>query len=277
VEDLVGDDLLTAQRHSVIRLGGRIYDYPLAAKNLLANAPKGMLAAATADLLVSMTRREEPDPYADFATWTRARFGDTLYRTFFEGYTRKLWGIEPDTLSGDWASQRISLLNLKDVAKRLLPGKHNAVRTYARSYRYPRLGFGMIFDRLADAVGALGGEIRQGVTVTGFDNSGNRISAVQTDQGPVACDAVISTVPLPQMVRLTGGQSDLRFRGLRFFNMPVETENVSPYTWQYLSDPEILATRLQEPKRRSVEMAPKGHSSLMLEIPCDPGDDLWDM
>jgi protoporphyrinogen oxidase len=37
----------------------------------------------------------------------------------------------------------------------------------------------------------------------------------------------------------------------------------------------MLATRLQEPRRRSPEMAPPGMSSLMLEIPCDPGDELW--
>jgi len=51
--------------------------------------------------------------------------------------------------------------------------------------------------------------------------------------------------------------------------------DVSPWTWQYLSDPDMLATRLQEPRRRSPEMAPPGMSSLMLEIPCDPGDPTW--
>ena len=277
VEDLVGADLLHAERRSVIRLGGRTYDYPLSARNLLAAAPKGMLLGAAGDLLANAIHRPRVSADADFAAWTRARFGDTLYRTFFEGYTRKLWGIDPGDLSGDWASQRISLVDLRAVARRLLPGRNSAVRTYARGYRYPRLGFGMIFERLAQRVVAQGGEIRRGVTVTGFDFASGRITAVDTDQGRVPCDAVISTMPLPDMVRLTGGSSTLRFRGLRFFNMAMEVEDVSPYTWQYLSDPGILATRLQEPRRRSAEMAPPGHSSLMLEIPCDPGEPLWTM
>ena len=277
VEELVGKDLLFAERRSVIRLGGRTYDYPLSAGNLLASAPKGMLLGAVRDLMINAMRQPTIAPDADFATWTRARFGDTLYRTFFEGYTRKLWGIDPSTLSGDWASQRISLVDLRDVAQRLLPGRQNAVRTYARGYRYPRLGFGMIFERLAARILEGGAEIRQGVTVTGFEIGSGRITAVETDQGRVPCDAVISTMPLPEMVRLTGGDCALRFRGLRFFNLPMQVEDVSPYTWQYLSDPCILATRLQEPKRRSSEMAPPGHSSLMLEIPCDPGDKLWAM
>jgi protoporphyrinogen oxidase len=67
----------------------------------------------------------------------------------------------------------------------------------------------------------------------------------------------------------------LRFRGLRFLNLPMAMADVSPWTWQYLSDPDMLATRLQEPRRRSPEMAPPGMTSLMLEIPCDPGDPVW--
>ena len=48
--------------------------------------------------------------------------------------------------------------------------------------------------------------------------------------------------------------------------MPLKQENLSDNTWQYLSDPHILATRLQEPRRRSPFMAPQGQTSVMLEI-----------
>ncbi|MEM8702847.1 MAG: FAD-dependent oxidoreductase [Pseudomonadota bacterium] len=277
VEDLVGPDFLYADRRSVIRLDGRIYDYPLSVRNLLTTAPPSLLGGAAMDLATKLFRREQVNGDADFETWTRARFGPTLYNRFFAGYTQKLWGIPPSDLSGDWAEQRISLIDLKDVARRLLPGSERGLRTYARTYRYPRHGFGMIFDRLAARVMALGAEIRTGIGVTGFGYDGQRIDRVETDHGSVSCDAVISTVPLPDMVRLTGGQSSLTFRGLRFFNMMMDVEDISANTWQYLSDPHILATRLQEPKRRSEEMAPPGKTSIMLEIPCDPGEPLWQM
>ncbi|MEM9631887.1 MAG: FAD-dependent oxidoreductase [Pseudomonadota bacterium] len=277
VENLVGEDFLYAERRSVIRLDGRTYDYPLSIRNLLTNAPASLLVGATADLARKWISPEHPEGEADFETWTRARFGPTLYKRFFAGYTEKLWGIRPSELSGDWAEQRISLIDLKDVARRLLPGSEKGLRTYARTYRYPRHGFGMIFDRLADRVTELGADIRTGVSVTGLTLRGQRISKVETDAGAISCDAVISTVPLPAMVQLTGGHSSLSFRGLRFFNMMMDVEDISPNTWQYLSDPHILATRLQEPKRRSPEMAPRGKTSIMLEIPCDPGQPLWEM
>lgn len=275
VDDLLGSDLLVAERHSVIRFGGRIYDYPLSPGNLLRRAPFVLLAGAAGDFLLRRTgRAPEGD---DFASWTRARFGPTLYETFFAGYTEKLWGIPPENLSGDWADQRISLTGLGEVLRLLLPGG-SGPRSYSRRYRYPRLGFGQLFQRLADRVARDGGAIRTGVTVTGFDTGPDRINRVETDQGPVDCDAVISTLPLPAMQQMTGGgPSGLRFRGLRFLNFPMAGGDVSPWTWQYLSDPGLLATRLQEPRRRSPEMAPPGMSSLMMEIPCDPGDALWQM
>ena len=276
VDQLVGVDLLHATRKSVIRFGGRIYDYPLELGNLIRTAPPGILLGAAWDLLRAAFRRAPPASQ-DFATWTEARFGRTLYRTFFAGYTQKLWGVAPETLSSDWAEQRISLADLREVARLLLSGSVNNPRTYARSYRYPRHGFGVIFERLAARVEAEGATIRTGVSVTGFRSAAGRITAIDTDRGPVECDAVISTVPLPDMVRMTGGQSPLRFRGLRFLNFPMAVENVSPWTWQYLSDPGMIATRLQEPRRRSPEMAPPGMTSLMMEIPCDPGDELWSM
>lgn len=276
VDDLLGNDLLVAQRHSVIRFGGRIYDYPLSPGNLLRRAPLPLLFGALGDLLMNRTGRT-PDG-DDFASWTRARFGPTLYETFFAGYTAKLWGIPPDQLSGDWAEQRISITGLGEVLRHMLPGAAGSSRSFSRSYRYPRLGFGQLFERLAKRVTREGGTLRSGISVTGFERTETQITAILTDQGPVACDAVISTLPLPLMQELTGGgPSALRFRGLRFLNFPMSGGDVSPWTWQYLSDPEMLATRLQEPRRRSPEMAPPGMSSLMMEIPCDPGDTLWTM
>ncbi|QUS54080.1 FAD-dependent oxidoreductase [Pseudovibrio brasiliensis] len=274
VEDLVGDELLTSRRKSVIRFQGRTYEYPLAMGNILKTAPTSLLAGALKDLAVLPFTKPNDD---NFATWITSRFGKTLYKNFFEGYTAKLWGIDPTELSADWAGQRISLLDLKDVAKRLLPVGKDTPRTYARSYRYPKYGFGVIFERMAQKVEALGGKIIYDAPVDGFDYENGCIKSVKAGGNSYAADAVLSTLSLPYMVNLTGGECDLSFRGLRFFNMPLEMDDLSDCTWQYLSDPDIMATRLQEPKRRSPFMAPEGHTSAMLEIPCDPGSPLWEM
>jgi len=274
VEKLVGDDLLIAYRKSVIRFKGRTYAYPLSLGNLLKTAPTGLLAGATLDL--ATLPFQTPDN-TSFATWIESRFGKTLYRNFFQGYTGKLWGIDPADLSADWASQRISLLDLKDVARRLLPTSDATPRTYAHSYRYPKYGFGVIFEKIAKAFEHLGGTIQYGTAIDHIECQDGAISALYAKGEKITADRYVSTISLPDMVRLCGGESDLKFRGVRFFCMPMETDNISDNTWQYLSDPDMMATRLQEPKRRSPFMAPQGHSSVMLEIPCDPGSNLWEM
>ncbi len=277
VESLMADELLHSQRKSVIRFQDRTYQYPLALGDLLRNAPLSLLAGAGRDLLRQLPGRisvPQGDD-ASFAEWIESRFGSTLYQHFFAGYTAKLWGIDPRQLSADWAAQRISLLNLKDVAQRLLPQTGNSPRTYARNFRYPKLGFGRMFDRLAEKLVDDGVELLLNCPVTGLHRQGQRINAVQCGQRQVPVDQLISTLPLPMMAEFLELPHQLQYRSLRFFNMPMATENISDNTWQYLSDPHILATRLQEPRRRSPFMAPPGQSSLMLEIPCFKNDDTW--
>ncbi|MDO2947873.1 FAD-dependent oxidoreductase [Aeromonas simiae] len=282
IDELMGDDLLHAERKSVIRFGGRTYDYPLSLGNLLRTAPLPLMAGALKDLLLLPFAKKPTDfAKASFAEWIQAHFGRTLYRQFFEGYTGKLWGIDPARLSADWAGQRISLIDLKDVARRLLPRRQGrvSVRTYARKYRYPRLGFGQIYTRLGERLVAEGCTLITQARVTGLVRAGNRLSQVRWEQGGNTCeqafDWVISTLPLPVTCAHLGVSCDLHYRSLRFVNMPLAQENLSDNTWQYLSDPHILATRLQEPRRRSPFMAPAGKSSVMLEIPCNVGDETW--
>ncbi|MGF1725326.1 FAD-dependent oxidoreductase [Photobacterium nomapromontoriensis] len=283
VDSLMGEELLFAQRKSVIRYRGRIYQYPLALVDLIKNAPLPLLVGGAVDLVKQMFKSKPQDQSSvSFAEWIESRFGTTLYKHFFEGYTGKLWGIDPAFLSGDWASQRISLMDLKDVARRLLPGRRSSVRTYARQYRYPKWGFGQLYTRLAEELEKKGVTIVLNSDVCGLTvNTHQQIEQVkyqyQGETKTLECEHVISTLPLPLMCKLTGFESGLEFRSLRFMNMPMETQDISDNTWQYLSDPELLGTRLQEPKRRSSFMAPKGRSSVMIEIPCNKNDDVWNM
>ncbi len=282
VDELMGEELMFAQRKSVIRYRGRIYQYPLMLTDLIKNAPLSLLVGGGIDLLKQLfVPKPQNRSQVSFAEWIESRFGKTLYKHFFEGYTAKLWGIDPKNLSGDWASQRISLMDLKDVARRLLPGKRSNVRTYARQYRYPKWGFGQLYTRLAQELEKRGVTLILNSDVSGLSLEKARIGAVQYTNGDsqetIECDQLISTLPLPLMCKLTDFDSGLTFRSLRFMNMPMETDNISDNTWQYLSDPDILGTRLQEPKRRSSYMAPTGRSSVMVEIPCNKGDDVWRM
>jgi protoporphyrinogen oxidase len=217
-----------------------------------------------------------------------ARFGRPLYDTFFGPYTHKLWGIAPQLISADWAAERISLLGLGDAALRLAGLRATPIRTYARRYRYPRLGMGQLYEAMAREIARRGGEVRTDARVVGLDVSGDRVTGVRVDgaRGParVAVGELLSTIPLPELARylrpempapLARSTRALRFRSLVFVNLLLARRDVSENTWMYVASGSLRMSRIQEPRRRSASMAPEGRTSLMLEIPCDVGDDVW--
>ncbi len=286
---MMGDELLTSNRKSVILLKGKTFDYPLSAKDIFLKMDlwtnlKAFTAYVAAALSKALFRKKD----ASFEDWIVNRFGRTLYNLFFGPYTEKLWGISPKLISSDWAYQRISLLNLKDVLFRLFKLKKGTPRTYAKGYFYPKKGIGQMFDIMSGEISKMGGKIVLNAAVSAINVQNNSIESVSYVQHgmikTIDCDAVISTIPLPDLVKsfpehLTGeilnSASALKFRSVRFLNILVDLPDISDNTWMYVSEGKYIMTRIQEPKRRSPFSAPEGKTSIMLEIPCDENDEIW--
>ena len=290
IQELLGDALLLRTRSSVVLHGGRRYQYPLDLDDVLKQVPLSR-AAQIVSSYASERMRQSVSPRADvsFEDWVSHRFGRALYDDFFGPYTEKLWGLPPTEISADWASQRISLLSLSDVMLRLFGLRRGGARTYARSYHYPKLGIGEIFERMAARMIAAGGKLLGGAVVTGLDLHRGRVTGVRYQRAGVErelpCDAIVSTLALPLLARMLGKDAlpvnversadRLRFRAIRLCNVMLDLPEVSPHTWMYVSEPRYLMTRIQEPRQRSPFAAPAGKTSLMLEIPCHVGDRVW--
>ena len=289
VEGLLGEDLLEQERRSVVLHEGRTFRYPLEPLDLLRRLGPRENAAALLSYGAARARRSlRPGRDDSFEDWVVARFGRWLYDRFFGPYTEKLWGIPPARISADWAAQRISLLGLGDAALRLLGLRNTPTRTYARRYRYPRLGMGQLYEAMAEDVVRHGGVVRTEARVARIETSGTRAVAVHvetpagTERVPVT--ELLSTMPLPDLVRhlrpaaptgVERAARALRFRALTFVNLELEREDFSENTWMYVATGALTISRIQEPKRRSSAMSPPGRTSLMLEVPCDAGDRTW--
>lgn len=289
VEELLGPDLLEQERRSVVLHEGRRFRYPLEATDLVRNLGLGENVQALVGYAWGRAaRRVAPRGEASFEDWVTARFGRPLYDRFFGPYTEKLWGLHPSRISADWAAERISLLDLRDVALRLAGLRTTPTRTYARRYLYPREGMGQLYRLLAKDVEARGGTVRAGCRVVGVETEGRRVRALRVEQAgkveTLPVGELLSTMPLPALARLLVPQPPddveraaraLRFRALTFLNLRLERADFSENTWMYVASKSLSVSRIQEPKRRSPDMAPPGRTSLMLEIPCDVGDATW--
>src|SRR5256712_1835289 len=167
--EILGPELPTRDRLSRIYYQGRYFAYPLKAANALWN----LGPVETVRCMASYARaRVQPvrDPRS-FEDWVRNQFGWRLYSIFFKTYTEKVWGISTKELSADWAAQRIKSLDMWLVLKSaLLPRRKPAnrgdvVTTLIDSFRYPRLGPGQMWERVAEMRRAKGQPGPMGRTV----------------------------------------------------------------------------------------------------------------
>lgn len=287
---LLKEDILIRERKSTIRLDGSEFSYPIEILDLLIKLDVRDIVKITGDLIYKTFNRNIPE-INSLEDWCIEKFGKTIYNKFFKSYNEKLWGVSPKHISSDWAAQRIPSLNLQNFLLDMIGFRKKRKRTFAKQYFYPKIGIGTIFDRIAEIIVKKGGRIFTSsnlVDVVCENNIIERINFTHKEEFmTVDCDYLISTIPLPDLISFFSKSEklsdlnqcaiNLKNRCLRFMNILIDRPLISNNTWQYVPQKEIIFTRIQEPKLRSPFMAPLNKTSLMLEIPCNKGDAIWNM
>jgi len=299
VEDLwteiLGADMLHRPRSSKIYYGGQFYAYPL--KPFEALCKLGVFESTLCILSFLYARLHPNRDPKSFEDWVVNQFGGRLFRIFFKTYTEKVWGMSCREISADWAAQRIKGLSLGSAMKNaLLPkrqskDRQSVVKTLIDTFRYPRLGPGMMWEVCAAKVRAMGGEVRLGRTVVAcqFDSATYtwRISA-RTPSGTIeqySAEHLISSMPirqlvaqleprLPDAVRQSG--ESLRYRDFLTVGLILREGNRFADNWIYIHDPDVKMGRVQNYKSWSPEMVPDpNYCCYGLEYFCFEGDGLW--
>jgi phytoene desaturase len=99
---------------------------------------------------------------------------------------------------------------------------------------FPRGGMHTLPRAMAEAAADAGADLRFGEAVTRLERSGERITAVVTDRGRIACDAVVLTPDLPVAYRLLG-RAPRRPVGLWFSPSDVILHVGTDRTWPWLA------------------------------------------
>jgi protoporphyrinogen oxidase len=293
--EILGADLLRRPRSSKIYYGGKFYSYPLKPFEALS---KLGVAESCRCLLSFLVARIRPTPNPkSFEDWVVNQFGSRLFRIFFKTYTEKVWGMSCRDISADWAAQRIKGLSLGSAIKNGLwpkraPTKRaEVVRTLIDTFRYPRLGPGMMWETCARKVLSLGGEVLLGRSVIecGFDEeTASWTVTAKNANGTIEeyCgEHVISSMPLRQLLAqieprlptaaLRAAES-LRYRDFVTVGLVLRERNRFPDNWIYIHDPDVKVGRVQNYKSWSPEMVPDpNYCCYGLEYFCFEGDGLW--
>ncbi len=295
--EILPDDFIQRPRMSRIYYEGKFYSYPLRAFEALFNLGivRSTLCMASYVQAKLFPNRE----VRSFEDWTVNQFGRKLYSIFFKTYTEKVWGMPCDEMSADWAAQRIKGLSLGaavlDGLKRSLglnkaPNDGMATKTLLETFRYPRLGPGMMWDAARDKVVAGGNHVLMGHSfkqLTQDQLTGRwRLTAAIADGGETVISAahVISSAPMRELAArihplpacALSAAPQLKYRDFLTVALMIKSPDLFPDNWIYIHDSKVQVGRVQNFRSWSPEMVPDPDIACVgLEYFCFEGDGLW--
>jgi protoporphyrinogen oxidase len=290
---MLGADFLKRPRLSRIFFDGRFFEYPLKPLDTLRKLGLLRSVAILASYLLVKLRPVHPE--VSFEDWVTNRFGRRLFRTFFEAYTEKVWGIPCRTISARWAAQRIQGLSLRTAVMNMVAPRftqrRKQVKTLIEEFEYPRRGPGMMWEAFAARIEQLGGTVQLDARVTRLIHDGTTVAAVEIERAgrriPQPASSVISTMPLTHLVASLGdaipepareAAKRLKYRDFITVALIVDRAEVFPDNWIYIHDPAVKVGRIQNFKNWSPEMVPdQSTTCLGFEYFCTKGDELWSM
>ncbi len=294
--EILPHDFIDRPRMSRIYYEGRFYSYPLRAFEALRNL--GIMRSALCMASYAKAKLFPNKDVKSFEDWVVNQFGHKLYSIFFKTYTEKVWGMPCDTMSADWAAQRIKGLSLGkavlDGVKRSLglnkrPNDGMATKTLLEHFRYPRLGPGMMWEAARDRVVESGNRVLMGHALKQLtlDQVTDRWRVAATDvQGEtvtISAAHVISSAPMRELAgrihpvpQTLGEALDLKYRDFLTVALMIRSEDLFPDNWIYIHDSKVKVGRVQNFRSWSPEMVPDPSIACVgLEYFCFEGDGLW--
>ncbi len=220
-------------------VGDRLVPIPINRTTL--NALYGLGLSSEAEAAAFLASRAEPvERVRTSEDVVVSAVGRELYETFFQGYTRKQWGVDPSQLDKSVTSRVPTRTNTDD---RYFTDKFQAM---------PAQGFTAMFERMLD---------HPNITVeAGVDHAEVR--------DEVLFDRMAFTGPIDEFFGFRYGR--LPYRSLRFRHETLDVPQLQPVAVINHPHPDTPYTRVSEYKHLTGQSHPK--TSITYEYPSAEGD-----
>lgn len=287
-KSFLGKDMLQRERLSRIYYQRKFFDYPLSAINALTN----LGLASSTKILISWFKRQfhRYKTESTFEQWVSNRFGDELFKIFFKSYTEKVWGMPTSKLSADWAAQRIQNFNLFKAILNATLKINIGAKTVIKKFYYPKLGPGMLYEKLKGVLEKEGVKIYLNSEIIGLKRKGSTIEEILVlKEGHklniLKADYIVSTMPFDKLVTMLkpppsvqSELNNLKFRNFITVNIVVRS-NPFPDQWIYIHEPKVKVGRIQNFRNWSPYMVKEGEDNtpIGMEYFASEGDKIWTM
>ncbi len=281
--EIAEQDYRMVDRLTRIYYGDRFFHYPLQPLDALRN-----LGLFEATRCILSYFQEKVAPTADehtFESWVTRRFGSRLYGIFFKTYSEKLWGIPCSQLDADFAAQRIKKLSMSEVAKNALGLGREKHQTLVDQFAFPLGGTGMIYERMADYVDALG-SVQLNRPVKRVLHENKKVTGLELANGSTwEYDHVISTMPLTSLVKglddtpehVHQAADKLTFRNTVLVYLNVDSTQLFEDQWIYVHSDDLQVGRITNFRNWIPQLYGKSKTSILsLEYWCNTDEPMWE-
>ncbi len=195
--------------------------------------------------------------------------GPTLQNLFYEGYPKKVWGVETSEMTAEWAPKRIKFTK---KSKPFFIEEFTGVGKY---------GTGSLYEIIKKKILKNKGKIFLNHKVTKIDHKNQKINKIYFEnKKSILLDKdniLISSLPITLTAWLLGYKSNLKFRGVRSVYVALKKKICfnKDYNWLYFADPKIIFNRVTEPKTMSKFLCKKKNETyLCTEISYSKNDEI---
>jgi len=304
--DKVDRVMLVRNRKSRICFDGKFFDYPisLSLDTLIKLGLLKTIKIGFSYVYAMIFPIKNPKNLEEFYI---TKFGNELYKTFFESYTEKVWGVPCREISAEWGGQRVKGLSLINavthfIKKTFLPktflGKTET--SLIENFLYPKFGPGQMWEEVAKDIGQMGGEVKKNHEVVRLQTKDDLVTSVTilnkdtNKEEVINADYFFSTMPIKELVKKLDAtipddvlftSEHLEYRdfitvGLLLNKMKVKEDDGSIIkdNWIYIQEPWAKVGRVQVFNNWSPYLvADKNTVWIGLEYFCAEGDELWNM
>ena len=299
------DVMLVRERNSRIYFLNQLFPYPIKLNGEILNK-LGVLRSFRILASYFNSKIFPSQPETTLKDFLVNRFGNELYKTFFEAYTRKVWGVEPDKIPSDWGKQRIKGVSVSAVIKNALRRKNADVRqkktetSFIEKFLYPKYGPGQLWEKVADEITQNGGNILYNHEVIALNRDNEIIRNVEiinnldNSRKIIAASHFISTMPVKDLVnalqpgveskvkRIADGLEyrELITVGLLVKRLKIKSQKdeIISDNWIYIQERNVKLGRLQIFNNWSPFLVNDPSTVwLGLEYFCQKDDNLWRM
>ena len=204
-----------------------------------------------------------------FEDWILDQFGDGIARHFMFPYNTKLWTVHPRDMTAAQVRRFVPIPSPPEVIESLNGGRRPDLG-YNRTFFYPEDGG---FQVVADAVASpISHRIHLGQRVTQVNLKARSLRVDHSEER--SYDTLISTIPLPELVRITSdAPASARVAAAELPYSRVVTVQVGVHEplncdchWLYFPERQFSFYRTTFPSNINPRLAPDGRASITAEI-----------